>query len=172
MTEAVPQIHITQGEHATGRGRDLVITTLLGSCVSCCLWDETAQVGGMNHMLLVGAQSHASKETLASIHEIEILINDLIKLGGQRERLQAKIFGGARMIAGLSEIGEKNARFTERYLAKEGIPVITKSLLGDQARSVRFWPGTGRALVRLTNTKVKEVQVDFSKIPESGLELF
>lgn len=167
-----PQMHITQGEHAIGKGVDLVISTLLGSCVSCCLWDGIAQVGGMNHMLLVGARSPNTQDALASIHEIELLINEVIKLGAQRDRLQAKVFGGARMVAGLSDIGEKNATFTELYLSKEGIPIVTKSLLGDQARNIRFWPGTGRALVRLTDTKVQETEATAPASNGNGMELF
>lgn len=169
MTEQ--RIHITQGEYAVGQGDHVVITTLLGSCVSSCIWDETAKVGGMNHMLLAGVHAASAAATLADINAIEMLINELIKRGARRDRLQAKAFGGARMISGLSDIGQHNAEFTLRYLKSEDIPVVTQSLGGVHARNIRFWPGTGRVMQRVTETTVREVEMI---PPKSGndLELF
>ena len=169
MTEQ--RLHITQGDHATGRGDHVVITTLLGSCVSCCLWDPVAGVGGMNHMLLAQGTSNGAARTLAGINAMERLINDVVKLGARRDRLQAKAFGGARMISGLSDIGAQNAAFTTEFLAQEGIPLVTQSLGGEQARNIRFWPGSGRAMQRLTDRKVREVEIH-PPITGNGLELF
>lgn len=165
------RLHITQGEHATGQGDLVVITTLLGSCVSCCLWDAEARVGGMNHMLLAKGTREDQANTLAGIAEMERLINDLVKLGARRDRLQAKAFGGARMVSGLSDIGAQNAEFTVEFLRQEGIPLVTQSLGGQQARNIRFWPGSGRAMQRMTDAKVREVE---TRPPVAGndLELF
>ena len=79
MTEH--RINITQGEYATSDNENVVITTLLGSCVSCCLWDPIAGVGGMNHMLLARGDSGDEMNNLAGVNAMEVVINELIKLG-------------------------------------------------------------------------------------------
>ena len=165
-------IHIVQGEFAVGQGDNAVISTLLGSCVACCLWDREAGVGGMNHMLLAGSQVQSTANTLADINAIESLINALCKVGAERDRLQAKAFGGARMVSGLSDIGQKNAEFTLNYLQSEGIEVVTQSLGGTDARTIRFWPGTGRALQRVSEARVQEVPTPQPVCEGNGLELF
>ncbi len=76
---------------------------------------------------------------------MELLINEMIKQGGQRRRIEAKVFGGARMIAGLSDIGARNAEFVLEFLHKDGIVCTGQSLGGMQARRVEFWPESGRA---------------------------
>ena len=166
------RLHITQGEYATGSNPSVVISTLLGSCVSCCLWDSAAGVGGMNHMLLANPRVGATTRSLSGIHAMEMLINALIKQGAQRARLQAKAFGGARMIRGLSDIGAQNAEFTVAFLRKEGIPLVTQSLGGTHARSVRFWPTTGRVMQKLTAVTVREVEVVTPPDIGAGVELF
>ena len=165
-------LHITQGEYATGVGPDVMISTLLGSCVACCLWDQVSGIGGMNHMLLAMSGDRDTSHTLSGINAMEVLINDLVKLGAVRSRLRAKAFGGARMISGFSDIGAQNATFTIEYLAQEGIPLVTQSLGGQQARNVRFWPGTGRAMQKVTNVNVRDVEVHQPALPGNGLELF
>jgi chemotaxis protein CheD len=141
-----PRLVITQGEHAVSQDREAVITTVLGSCVACCLWDPLAAAGGMNHMLLAGrAERGNAWSDLAGVNAMELLINDLLKLGAARDRLQAKVFGGARMVSGLSDIGEANAAFTLEFLARENIACVGKSLGGEQARRLEFWPATGIA---------------------------
>ncbi|WP_299551174.1 chemotaxis protein CheD [uncultured Tateyamaria sp.] len=163
-------LYITQGEHAIGSAPDIVISTLLGSCVACCLWDSVVHVGGMNHMLLATSGSGDTRSALSGINAMEVLINDLIKLGAVRSRMRAKVFGGAQMMSGFSDIGAKNATFTLSYLAQEGIPVMTQSLGGYRARNLRFWPGTGRAMLKVTDTTVRDIAV--AAPGGNGLELF
>ena len=151
------RVHITQGEYATGDTADTVISTLLGSCVSVCLWDEVARVGGMNHMLLAVSETNTGVCNLEGVNAMEILINDIAKLGGQRHRLQAKVFGGAQMIAGLSSIGGKNAAFALEFLENENIACVGQSVGGTQARNLKFWPSTGRVMQRVTGADVPEV---------------
>ena len=170
MTEH--RLHITQGEYATGQDPDVVISTLLGSCVSCCLWDPLAGVGGMNHMLLAKPSAGETARALSGINAMEVLINTLIKLGAKRTRLQAKAFGGARMISGLSDIGAENAEFTVSFLRQESIPLVTQSLGGNRARNVRFWPATGRVMQKLTDATVREVESDTPVGRDDGIELF
>ena len=166
------RIHITQGEFATGTDPTCIISTLLGSCVSCCLWDPHAGVGGMNHILLAQNNSDDQTRALLGINAMEVLINSLIKLGAQRNRLQAKAFGGARMLSGLSDIGKQNAEFTTGFLSKEGIPLSHASLGGTRARNVRFWPATGRALQKLTDARVRLVETVPAPDIGAGVELF
>lgn len=171
MTE--DRIHITQGERAFGHRPEQVISTILGSCVSCCLWDPIAKVGGMNHMLLTVSTKSTGVCNLAGINAMELLINDVIKLGGDRERLRAKAFGGARMVAGLSDIGRMNSQFTLDFLTKEGITCETHSLGGDAARHIMFWPTSGRALQKIRADEI--IQEEMAVPPEekgNGLELF
>lgn len=144
MTVAAERtIHVIQGEHRVSDRSDVVLTTVLGSCVAACLHDPALRIGGMNHFLLPDAPGvrdirHASAA-------MEQLVNALLKLGGRRERLVAKIFGGARMLPGLPDIGSRNAEAALAFLAGEGIAVGARSLGGGSARRVRFWPGSGRA---------------------------
>lgn len=165
--------HITQGEFAVGNRPDMVITTILGSCVSCCLWDPVAKVGGMNHMLLTVQSDDRGSCNLAGINAMELLINGILKLGGQRDRLRAKAFGGARMVAGLSDIGAQNASFTMDFLEREGISCDSQSLGGTTARHVMFWPASGRALqkIRQSADLIEEIPVQEAQ-RGNDLELF
>lgn len=138
------RIAITQGEIAIESDPEVCISTLLGSCVACCLWDPQMKLGGVNHMLLAGRMTK-QMDTLVGINELELLINGLIKKGAKRSRLVAKVFGGARMFGGLSDIGMDNGRFTLEYLAREEIPCHGHSLGGTSARHLLFWPSTGVA---------------------------
>ena len=150
MTHAVRperRIHIVQGEYRVSDDPDVVVSTLLGSCVAACIRDPVAGVGGMNHFLLPGedGRSHNHEAERYGDDLMELLINGLMKQGAQRDRLEAKLFGGARMMGGLSDIGKKNAEFAERYLQHESIRVVGKDLGGDRGRRLQFWPVSGRA---------------------------
>lgn len=108
------RVNIIQGEWKVLRDPDAVLTTILGSCVAACLWDPVACVGGMNHFLVPGdANSLAGGGDVSryGVHLMELLINGLLKKGAQRHRLEAKIFGGAKMVANLSRVGEQNIAF-------------------------------------------------------------
>ena len=167
------KIHITQGEWAVGSREDQVISTILGSCVSCCLWDPVAGVGGMNHMLLTISTAGSDPCNLAGINAMELLINDILKQGGRRDRLRAKAFGGARMVEGLSGIGQANCDFTLDFLAREGIHCEGQSLGGDTARHVMFWPATGRALLKVrTDQVIAEERPMEPQTEGNDLELF
>ena len=157
VTEAQKgMILITQGEYAISEKPDIIINTLLGSCVSCCLWDETVGVCGMNHLLLGGDLKAASNGyDLAGVAEMECLINEIIKRGGRRHKLQAKVFGGAKMMSGLGNIGERNARFAFDYLQQEGISCKNSDVCFTSARAGRFWGATWRATMRLVNNQVE-----------------
>lgn len=149
--------HIAQGEYLIGDGRGGPISTILGSCVASCLFDIEARLGGMNHFLLPDGASVGVQAASFGINAMELLINALIKQGAVRARLQAKVFGGARMISGLTDIGAKNSEFIRAFLCREGIACVGASLGGTHARRVEFWPESGRARQRvLAAARVEE----------------
>lgn len=145
---AQKRVNIIQGEYKVSADPDVVLTTILGSCVAACIRDPIAGVGGMNHFLLPG-----SAETLAAggdatrygVHLMELLINGLLKQGGRKDRMEAKIFGGAKTIASFSNVGAQNAVFAEQFLRDEGISLVGSSTGGEHGRKLEFWPVSGRA---------------------------
>ncbi len=144
-----PTCNILQGESRVSDAPDERMTTILGSCVAVCLFDPVRKIGGMNHFLLPSGQTDGGISNRYGIHAMEQLINELIKAGGEKSRLQAKAFGGARMTAGLSDIGAANAAFAQEFLAKESIPCTSQDFGGTRARRLFFFPTTGRAEVHL-----------------------
>lgn len=145
---------VVQGGFEIGRHPDDVITTILGSCVATCLHDPVAGIGGLNHFLLPDSRASDRAEHRYGLNLMELLINALLKHGARRDRLEAKLFGGAEITRGLTNAGEVNRAFARRFLADEGIPCVSESLGGTQARRVRFWPTSGRAQQMLLSADV------------------
>lgn len=142
------RIHIIQGEWKVVNDPNAVLTTILGSCVAACLRDPVAGVGGMNHFLLPGTGNlpmTGGDATRYGVHLMELLINGLLKQGARRDRLEAKIFGGAKTISTFSNVGEQNAAFATKFLRDEGIPIVGSSTGGEHGRKIEFWPVSGRA---------------------------
>jgi chemotaxis protein CheD len=135
--------HVIQGEQAVSDHPDATLQTVLGSCVSACLYDPERRIGGMNHFLLPDDGSRTDMRYASA--SMERLVNELLKRGALRDRLQAKLFGGARIMPSLPDIGRRNADAALAFLRNEGIACLSQSLGGSQARRVRFWPATGRA---------------------------
>ncbi|WP_293764919.1 chemoreceptor glutamine deamidase CheD [uncultured Aquitalea sp.] len=152
-------VKVLPGEYFATR-QPLLLTTLLGSCVAACLMDRQAGVYGMNHFLLPqGTDMGGSLGVSArfGVHAMELLITDMQKLGAQRHRLEAKVFGAGNVLDGMSvvNIGERNTLFVRDYLRGENIPIVAEDLLGDCARKVFFFPDGGKVLVKkLKKTKV------------------
>ncbi len=141
------KVNIVQGEYFVTDDPNVVVTTLLGSCVAACIRDPIARVGGMNHFLLPAPEVRV-RDTDAErygVHLMELLVNGLLQRGARRDRLEAKLFGGARTVEGLSDIGARNAAFAERFLHNEDIVMVGGSLGGESGRRVQFWPVSGRA---------------------------
>ena len=165
--------HVIQGEFAVTDDPNIVLTAILGSCVACCLNDPIARVGGMNHFLLPGDESSGDDSLRYGVNSMELLINGLLRRGARRDRLEAKLFGGARVLAGLSDVGSQNAAFARRFLKEEGIPCIGESLGGNQARRVRFSPTTGAArqlLLDKVDQSTLAVETPRRKAPEKAPE--
>jgi len=132
---------------------DLVLTTVLGSCVSVCMRDAVSGIGGMNHFMLPDEADPLCGGSAAmryGAHAIRVLIQALLKAGARRERLEAKVFGGGAVLANMTllNIGERNAEFALRHLQAERIRVTAQDLRGNLARRINFFPSTGKVAVR------------------------
>ena len=141
---------------------DLVLVTVLGSCVAACLRDRRTGIGGMNHFMLpdAGADPHErfGHSARYGMYAMEMLINRLVAMGAQRQHLEAKVFGGGQVMADLrsSQVGSRNAAFVLRYLKEESIAVVARDLEGLYPRKVYFFPRTGRVLVKTLKTLVND----------------
>jgi len=141
-------IRILTGDVATSTIA-VVMEAVLGSCVAVCLFDPTLNAGGMNHILLPGS-SKDPRSTRFGVNAMELLINELMKQGGDRRRFVAKAFGGASIVPGMStlSIGEDNAQFVRGFLETEKIPLQAQRLGGIQPVHLYFRTDTGKATVR------------------------
>lgn len=182
-TEAVK---IGPGEYYVTQ-RDIVIVTVLGSCVSVCLRDVHQGIGGMNHFMLPGVSDDGLGPVSASarygVYAMELLVNRLLRLGAQRANLEAKVFGGGSVMAGIHSyhIGQRNAEFALDYLANEQIPIVAQDLLEVCPRKVYFFPRSGRVMLKrlraLHNATLLERETEYRlrirKLAVSGaIELF
>jgi chemotaxis protein CheD len=178
------EFYVTSNEEA--------IATVLGSCVSACIWDETKGIGGMNHFMLPltdkdvdsitwGTRLVPGEATRYGNYAMEHLINEILINGGSRRQLQAKVFGGGKIIANMSNVGLRNAEFVLEYLETEKIPLVAENLGEDCPRKVIFVPMTGKVYMR----KLKSMHNDtilsrensygksiFNKPVEGDIELF
>jgi chemotaxis protein methyltransferase CheR len=126
-----------------------VVRTLLGSCVSAALLDPYARIGGMNHFLLPAGSEGDPAAARYGVHAMELLINEIMKLGGNRQRLVAKVFGGAHVLVRASNtVPARNVAFVRQFLLTEQIPIVGECLGGDVGLEVWFHTGNGRAQVR------------------------
>ena len=141
-------IRVIQGECHVSDDPDVVLTTILGSCVAACIRDPEVGVGGMNHFLLPGDASRLSPSSEGErygAYLMEVLVNGLLRRGASRHRLEAKLFGGASVVKSLSPIGLMNAQFAKNFLATEGIRIIGESLGDERGRRVEYRPVSGHA---------------------------
>jgi chemotaxis protein CheD len=147
----VEAVKVLPGEYFVTTS-NMVLVTVLGSCVSACVRDREKGIGGMNHFMLAESteESAVSASARYGTYAMEILVNHLLKLGARRNALEAKVFGGGRVMASLtsSQVGERNAKFVMEFLATEGINVAAKDLLDVYPRKVYYFPNNGRVLVK------------------------
>lgn len=165
---------------------DMVLVTVLGSCVSACVRDREKGIGGMNHFMLADGNGNEAVNGASARYggyAMEVLINHLLKLGARRSSLEAKVFGGGRVMASLSAsgVGDRNAQFVLDYLRTERIPVAAQDLLDIYPRKLYFFPTSGKVmvkkLVRMHNDTLvrreKEYAERLVEAPVSGdIELF
>jgi chemotaxis receptor (MCP) glutamine deamidase CheD len=141
-------------------GQPTLVKTLLGSCISVCLWDPDTGVGGMNHFMLPRAVAKQTEEcSRFGIHAMDLLIGAIMKAGGDRRRLRAKVFGGGHVL-GIPEsedsVPRQNINFIREFMRLEGFPVLGADVGGHSARQVTFETHSGRAMVkRLRSTRAR-----------------
>lgn len=155
-------IKVFPGDHYVTSSDDEMLVTILGSCVTACIRDPLAGVGGMNHFMLPEAGGAGWDTASASMRygnvAMERLINDILGRGGARHRLEVKVFGGGNVMNGSANIGHRNAEFVEQYLFAENIPIAAHHLRGNLPRRVHYFPATGRVmLLELQRTEQDEV---------------
>jgi len=131
----------------------VTISTLLGSCVAACLYDPVHKVVGMNHFMLSSKRYSRDLPNFQSdagrygIHAMELLINEMMRIGAERKRLSAKIFGGATILQRTGTVGnffcvgEVNCRFIKEFLTEERIPIQAQELGGEKGRVIHFTNG-------------------------------
>jgi chemotaxis protein CheD len=154
--ENIQVVKIISGEwHVSTKGHEM-LETILGSCVSACIRDPVTKVGGMNHFLLPGETSmdaEASSSARYGVFAMESLINGILKAGGNKSRLEVKVFGGGNVINNSARIGSKNAQFIRDFLKREGLSLLSEDLEGDYPRRIHFYPDTGKVMMRVLRTK-------------------
>ena len=153
----VEVVRILAGEYYVTHCQEM-ITTVLGSCISACVRDKVANIGGMNHFMLPeesrpngdGSSGHRGLHADAAYgsYAMERLINCILKYGGRRENLEIKIFGGGRIMGGMTDIGLQNITFVRSYLRTEGLSIAAEDVGGDLPRRMAYLPATGKVLVK------------------------
>lgn len=167
---------------------DEAVYTTLGSCISACIRDRVSGIGGMNHFMLPASSSSESwkaadnsASTRYGNYAMEHLINDILKNGGKRQNLEAKIFGGGRIIANMTDVGMRNIAFARDYLQTEGLKITSEDVGDTFPRMVVYFPATGKVRVKrlrsLHNNTIVEQETMYlqaiEKKPVSGdIELF
>lgn len=161
-THQMPAAKILPGEYYVTPHNE-IITTVLGSCVSACIWDRVFGIGGMNHFMLPlshngewGGSELISTATRYGNYAMEHMINDILTHGGHRKNLSVKIFGGGQIISDMSNIGRKNIEFVESYINSEDLDLVGEDVGDSFPRKVVFYPQNGRVKVK----KLKQLHND------------
>lgn len=145
-------VKVMPGMHCLSDDPDEILVTVLGSCVAACIRDPDSGIGGMNHFMLpeseFGDWGGVSAAMRFGNHAMEILVNDVLRSGCPRRRLEIKVFGGANLIKGRRDIGHTNAAFIERYLTHERLPIAASDLGGTRPRRIHYYPSTGKVRLR------------------------
>lgn len=158
----IDAVKLLPGEYYA-TARPMLIVTVLGSCVAACIRDKTSGIGGMNHFMLPSASDFDDAmvfSTRYGSYAMDVLINQLLEMGGQRKNLEAKIFGGGNVLKSftIDKVGERNAGFVRDYLKQQRIPIVADDLLGSFPRKIYFFPEAGtvkvKKLIRLHNDTI------------------
>lgn len=156
---------ILPGEYFVTK-RDMVLVTVLGSCVAACIRDRVSGIGGMNHFMLPDSNRDSSEPNSNSArygtYAMEMMINQLLKIGARRANLEAKIFGGGSVLRNMTttKVGTRNADFALAYLQTENIRITGQDLLDNCSRKVYFFPNSGRVLVKKLRTMHNETIIE------------
>lgn len=145
-----------------------MIVTVLGSCISACVRDRVAGIGGMNHFMLPVMREErrdtapVSDSARYGNWAMEYLINEILKNGGRRENLEVKVFGGGKVLSNMNlmDVGAKNIDFVHRYLQSEGLRITSEDVGDIYPRKVLYFPDTGSVKVRKLKTTRNDVLVE------------
>lgn len=125
------------------------VTTILGSCVSVCLFDKKKSIGGMNHFMLPYWNGEGLESPRYGNVAISQLFHKMLELGAKKEDIVCKIFGGAEVLGeqvSVFNVGQRNIELAQRTIAEIGIPVASSSIGGYLGRKIHFNTGTGEVL--------------------------
>lgn len=165
----------------------VIVVTTLGSCISACIRDTECGIGGMNHFMLPVSKATQSKADLNDIslrygnYAMESLVNEVLKHGGMRRNLEVKIFGGGKILAQMTDIGESNIKFVKEYLKMEGLLISSSDVGGIYPRKIMYFPVTGQVMVKklrsLHNNNIMETEKHYlddiiSEPVQGDIELF
>lgn len=177
-------VKLLPGDFFACNGGEMIVT-VLGSCISVCLHETILKIGGMNHFMLpeLKAKNKTKTENKLSVNvtescvyqnsnaarygnaAMELLINEIIKLGGDRKNIIAKVFGGGSVTRSTIDIGKKNIEFIYEYLALESIPVVNQDVGGNFARKVYFVPSINDVYVKIItkthNNTIETREIDY-----------
>lgn len=178
-------VRVVQGNYQVTSDPSVIYHTILGSCISACIRDPQAGIGGMNHFLLPSGDTSAAEMANGAAsrygtYAMELLVNAILSRGGSRSRLEVKLFGGGNVVKGIEGMGHKNADFIEEFVKLEKLNVVSKHLRGDAARRVEYNPYTGKARMLLVSTDATETivreevkrSVRVVAAPSGDIELF
>jgi len=163
-----PSVNIHIGEYYSSK-TPVVITTILGPCAAVCLFDTENKIGGMNHILLPGDTPKGvnSGDSRYGINAMELLINQMMKLGANRYKLAAKVFGGASILSTISSefcMGMRNIEFVVDFLLVEKIPILNYNFGGVDSRRIYYHTDTND--VFLKRIKSQEIVKEFAHIQQ------
>lgn len=179
---------ILPGEYYVTHNEEM-ITTVLGSCISVCIYETRSGLGGMNHFMLPtsgGASSDAEDLMSESFRygdvAMERMINDLLRNGADKSKIVFKAFGGGQIIKQMTSVGERNIKFLHKFMVMEGYKLSASDLGGPHPRKVNFFPKTGKVMVKKLQhmhndtIAIRETQyrsrIDKPKIEAGDIDLF
>lgn len=148
-------VTIHPGEYIA-TGDDMIISTVLGSCIAVALYEPGAGIGGLNHFMLPGEFSREefirNPNAKYGMYAMELLVNDMLKLGIRKKDLRAKVFGGGAVLrfadGSVTKIPQSNIDFTFEYLEKEGIPILASDVGGREPRKIFLFARSGKVLLK------------------------
>ncbi len=153
---------------------DEVLDTVLGSCVSACIRNPRTGIGGMNHFMLPHPRNGEASDSWSAVANsatrygsasMEQLINKILAVGGSRSDLEVKIFGGARVLAATTDVGQHNVEFVRDFLKQEGLKVFSEDVGNVMPRHVQYFPISGKVRVKHLGSSAKLIseEVSYSK---------
>ncbi len=150
----------------------MVVYTVLGSCISACILDPVSKVGGMNHFMLPAPKGDGRHDSWGESarygsYAMEMLINTIMKLGGCKDRLEVKIFGGAKLFESSRNVGENNIEWAINYIETEGLNLLKQDTGDLYPRKIYYFTETGRVLMkkikRMRNSTLRDRETEYAK---------